>query len=60
MKQKFTKFLLIFTFQKIASEIEAETLKSSSASITDAIGPDCWTHNRTEEISTFGDTSFLN
>ena len=42
--QKSTKLLQIFAFQKIASGIDAEALKCSSASITDAIGPDCWTH----------------
>ena len=43
-KQKSTKVLQIFAFQKIASGIDAEALKCSSASITDAIWPDCWTH----------------
>ena len=43
-KQKSTKVLQIFAFQKIASEIDAEAPKGSSAPITDAIGPDCWTH----------------
>ncbi len=43
-KQKSTKVLQIFAFQKIASVIDAEAPKGSSAPITDAIGPDCWTH----------------
>ena len=43
-KQKSTKVLQIFAFQKIASGIDAEALKCSSASIPDAIWPDCWTH----------------
>ena len=43
-KQKSTKVLQIFAFQKIASVIDAEAPKGSFASITDAIGPDCWTH----------------
>ena len=43
-KQKSTKVFQIFAFQKIASEIDAETPKGSSAPISDAIGPDCWTH----------------
>ena len=43
-KQKSTKVLLIFTIPKIASEIDAESPKSSSAPITDAIAPDCWTN----------------
>ena len=43
-KQKYTKVLQIFAFQKIASVIDAEAPKGSFASITDAIGPDCWTH----------------
>ena len=43
-KQKSTKLLQIFAFQKIASGIDAKALKCSSASIPDAIGPDCWTH----------------
>ena len=38
----------IFAFQKIASVIDAEALKCSSASITDAIGPDCWTHYKND------------
>ena len=47
-KQKSTKvFLQIFAFQKIASEIDAETAKGSSAPISDAIWPDCWTHYTT-------------
>jgi hypothetical protein len=29
----------------IASGIDEEVLKSSSASIPDAIGPDCWANN---------------
>ena len=41
---KSEKQLTIFAFQKIASGIDAEALKCSSASITDAIWPDCWTH----------------
>ena len=44
-KQKSTKLLQIFAFQKLASEIDAEVVKCSFASITDAIGADCWTHN---------------
>jgi len=36
--------LWIFAFQKIASVIDAEASKGSSVPITDAIGPDCWTH----------------
>ena len=43
-KQKSTKVLQIFAFQKIASVIDAEAPKGSFASITDAIGPDCWTN----------------
>ena len=43
-KQKSTKVFQIFAFQKIASEIDAEAPKGSSAPISDAIGPDCWTH----------------
>ena len=50
-KQKSTKVLQIFAFQKIASGIDAEALKCSSASITDAIWPDCWTHYNSFEIS---------
>ena len=43
-KQKSKKVLQIFAFQKIASIIDAEAPKGSSAPITDATGPDCWTH----------------
>ena len=43
-KQKSTKVLQIFAFQKIASEIDAEVKKSSSEPITDAIGTDCLTY----------------
>ena len=48
-KQKSTKVLQIFAFQKIASVIDAEAPKGSFASITDAIGPDCWTHYNNEQ-----------
>ena len=43
-KQKSTKVFQIFAFQKIASEIDAETPKGSFAPISHAIGPDCWIH----------------
>ena len=43
-KQKSTKVLQIFAFQKIESVIDAEEPFGDSASITDSIGPDCWTH----------------
>ena len=36
---------------QIASGIDAEALKCSSASIPDAIWPDCWTHYNSFEIS---------
>ena len=45
LKTKICKLLYIFALQKIISEIVAEALKSSSVSIADAIGPDCWTYN---------------
>ena len=50
-KQKSTKVLQIFAFQKIASVIDAEASKGSSVPITDAIGPDCWTHYKDNGFS---------
>ena len=38
------KTFVDFCLPKIASVIDAEAPKGSSAPITDAIGPDCWTH----------------
>ena len=46
LKSKNLKVLQIFAFQKIASEIDAEALKCPSASKTDAIEADYWTHNK--------------
>ena len=44
-KAKICKLLYIFALQKIISEIDAEALKISSASVADAIVPNCWTYN---------------
>ena len=43
-KAKIYKTFVDFCFPKIASEIDAEAPKSSSVPITNAIGPDYWTH----------------